>query len=99
MLVAEKKKSQTSRMVWRGIGITVTFHPTRWNSPVDHIEITSDGREPLPITETGYRSNFILAGSIPRNDVEANVLAWLEEEADKESWKRFEAERQQLALF
>lgn len=99
MPAVKEQESQTSYIVWRGIGITVTFHPTRWNSPVDHIEITSDGREPLPITETGYRSNFILAGSIPRDEVEANVLAWLDEEADTERWKRFDASRRQLTLF
>ncbi|WP_417261450.1 hypothetical protein [Celeribacter sp.] len=87
------------RITWRGIGVQITLHPRRWGSPVDHIEIESDGREPLPITETGYRSNFILAGTIPSDELERHVLAWLEEQAQTDGWKQYEAERRQLSLF
>jgi len=45
-------------IVWRGIEIEVTFTPERYGM-VDHIELRTQGRTPLPVTETGYRSNFI----------------------------------------
>lgn len=65
----------TTRIEWRGIGIQLEFHANRWNSPVDHIEIRSDNRVPLPITETGYKSHFISAGQVkPETLVEATPL-------------------------
>lgn len=89
----------TTRIEWRGIGIQLEFHPSRWNAPVDHIEIQSDDRVPLPITEAGYKSHFLQAGQItPKNLVE-QVTAWLEEEAQSDAWKRYEEASRQLSLF
>lgn len=42
-------------ITWRGIGIEITFTPEQFGM-VDHIELRSEGKTPLPVTETGYRS-------------------------------------------
>jgi hypothetical protein len=56
----------TSRAIWRGIGLTIRHHPS-WirldAGPVQHLEIESDGRVPLPVTDTGYRSHFLIGSA------------------------------------
>lgn len=89
----------TTRIEWRGIGIQLEFHPNRWNSPVDHIEVHSDDRVPIPITETGYKSHFLQAGQVTPENLVEQVTAWLEEEAQSEAWKRYEEASRQLSLF
>lgn len=90
------------QLIWQGITITVRHCPSWLSSsaemPVQHIELHSEGRVPLPVTETGYRSHF-LCGAEPLaeygNDPVAFVTAWLEHERKAKGWS---AERQ-LSLF
>jgi hypothetical protein len=89
----------TTRIEWRGIGIQLEFHANRWNSPVDHIEIRSDNRVPLPITETGYKSHFLPAGQVTAETLIEAVTAWLDVEAQSDAWKRYEEASRQLSLF
>ena len=89
----------TTRIVWRDIGVRIDYYPNRWNGPVDHIEITSDGRVPLPVTETGYRSNFLPAGTVNHENLIDQVTSWLDEQAETEAWKAYENASKQLSLF
>tara|TARA_R110002124_G_C8972718_1_gene515360 strand:+ start:12253 stop:12555 length:303 start_codon:yes stop_codon:yes gene_type:complete len=89
----------STRIVWRGIGIRVDYHPNRWNGPADHIELTSDNHALLPVTETGYHSNFVPAGRITPNTLVDYVLASLEKEALSEAWKAYEVASKQLSFF
>ena len=94
---------QSFRFEWQGIGIEVRW-AARWTTsavyPIAHLELISEGRVPLPLTETGYRSHFIA-----REDVEsmggpvAYATAWLDHEAQSESWKRQAEASKQLSLF
>lgn len=89
----------TIRISWRGIGIRVDFHPCRWSGACDHVELHSDGRVPLPVTETGYRSHFLPTGIVTADTLEAQVIAWLDEEAAKPEWRGYEDASKQLSLF
>ena len=81
-------------MTWRGIALEITFTPKKFGL-VDHIEIMSEGRAPLPVTETGYRSHFIPAGAVATHGgAVAFVTAWLEHEAARTGWSGA-----QLSLF
>lgn len=53
-------------IMWRGVTITINFTPD-WLGVADHLEIISDGRVPLLVTETGYRSIFLHQGAVARN--------------------------------
>ena len=67
-----------------------------------HLEIRSlsDPRNPLPMTETGYRSHFTPAQLIEEvGGARAFVEAWLEDEARSPQWKAKEEAARQLALF
>jgi len=71
---------------WRGIGIEITFTPERFGIS-DHIELRSADRVPLPVTETGYRSCFLVPGSVVgHGGAVAFVTAWLDHEAAQTGW-------------
>ena len=79
---------------WRGIALEITFTPEKFGM-VDHIEIMTEDRAPLPVTDTGYRSHFIPAGTVAAHDgAIAFVTAWLEHEAARTDWSGA-----QLSLF
>lgn len=81
-------------ITWRGIALEITFTPEKFGM-VDHIEIMSEGRVPLPVTETGYRSHFIPAGTVAAHGgAVAFVTAWLEHVAARTGWSGA-----QLSLF
>lgn len=95
--------AETYRFTWRGIEIEARYVASYWEE-IAHLEIRSikPEREPLPITETGYRSHFHHSGVIDLHGAEnrgdtliAHVVDWLDAEADKPAWKDFvEASRQ-----
>ena len=81
-------------ITWRGIGIEITFTPEAYGM-VDHIELRSERKTPLPVTETGYRSNFLPCGHVvDLGGAVAFVTAWLDHEAAQTGWNRV-----QLSLF
>ena len=93
-----EQQPQVHRFTWQGIEIEAIYCPVRWGV-IAHLEIRSiePPRAPLPITETGYRSQFHSCGTVEANggDVVAQVMAWLDEEAAKPEWRRYvEASRQ-----
>jgi hypothetical protein len=55
--------TETYRIDWEGIALSVRWTPNWLNTEIDghriaHLELVSDGRVPLPVTETGHRSHF-----------------------------------------
>lgn len=89
----------TYRLDWQGIGMTITHAQNQWGI-IDHIEIHTDGKRPIPITETGYRSHF-LSGQLvkPYGTANAFVKAWLDEEASNSDWQQQQDAQRQLSLF
>jgi hypothetical protein len=79
---------------WRGIALEIAFTPEKFGM-VDHIEIRTEDRAPLPVTETGYRSHFIPPRTVAEHGgAVAFVTAWLEYEAAQTGWSGA-----QLSLF
>jgi phage head maturation protease len=67
-----------------------------------HIEVRSQEKRILPITETGYRSHFMNGAEALaefENDPVAFVMWWLDEAAQDPTWKRKEEEDRQGSLF
>lgn len=95
-------EKQTYRFIWHGIEIEAIYTPLQWKV-IAHLDVRSirPERAPLPITETGYRSHFHQPGTIEAQgcDVVAQVIAWLDEEANSPEWRRIEMEARQLLLF
>ena len=86
---------QMLSLVWRDIPLTLAFHPHAFASlNVAHMEIRC--HEPLPVTETGYKSIFVNAGDVPDiHAAAALVLDTLTHTAEQTGWQ---ADRQ-LTLF
>lgn len=92
----EQGNAETHSTTWRGIAMTVTFTPKRFGM-ADHIEIKAANKRPLPVTETGYRSHFMEAGTVAEHGgALAFVIAWLDHEAERTGWRDAP---QQLSLF
>ncbi|MBO9477219.1 hypothetical protein J7382_06710 [Shimia sp. R11_0] len=98
----ERYKSQ--KVIWQNIGIEVRYCPN-W-SIVDegfgfaHLEIISDDRQNLPITETGYKSHFLPAEEIIKfGGAVGYALAWLNEASNSRSWNEYVEEQRQGCLF
>lgn len=92
---------------WQGYQIEVRVDPktydlNRHNCPhMIHIELRtiSPEKAPLPVTETGYRSHFILAEHIAEYESpEAFVLAWLDHAAADKNWQLVETAARQFSL-
>jgi len=89
----------TETIVWRGICMEIT-HVTGCFSSMDHIEIHTEDKLPIPITETGYKSHFFPTGGLGEFETVVDyVRAWLEHEAESKAWKAQEFASWQLSLF
>ena len=68
---------------------------------IDHVEIKADDGDPLPITETGYRSHFFgpVDPVLTMDEIETMVRKWLDTEAAKPAWQEHVLRTQQLSLF
>ncbi len=83
----------TYSVTWRGIDLAITHTPNKWDM-IDHIEIRSADRQPLPITQTGYKSVWLCPEDVAEYEsAPAFVLEWLELSARDTGWTG------QLSLF
>ena len=104
--VTDKVEYQTYETEWQGIALTIRHCP-RWLATygefvTQHIEVSSRMCEPLPITETGYRSQFFNNVEVLEafgNDPIAYVLAWLDEAAKSKKWLAEVEAARQYSLF
>lgn len=88
----------TQTIVWQEIPIIVSCI-CEW--PINdfcHIEIRCEQR--LPITETGYKSHFMLLEYLDGYDSYVEfVVAWLNEDAKSKEWQTFTEQSRQGNLF
>ncbi len=88
----------TFALVWCERDIEVSYQANWLNSDHCHIELRCAER--LPVTETGYRSHFVIDDVVPdEDDVRTYVLAWLDDAARNPNWARYLEDSKQLNLF
>jgi len=98
------KHTEEYSITWEGIALSIRWTPN-WlgrddEYAIGHLEIESDDRHALPMTETGYRSHFT-----HRDDIDAYggavafVDEWLKETSRSKSWKAHVEASKQLSLF
>ncbi|WP_254428865.1 hypothetical protein [Ruegeria arenilitoris] len=81
-------------ITWREIEIEITYQPDDIGG-FDHIELHFDKRKDLPVSSTGYRSNFINPGIVEAHGgAVAFVTGWLDHEAEETGWNKA-----QMSLF
>lgn len=94
---------------WQGIRIAVRYCPSWldfyeriYGYPLAHLEIDASDpdNEPLPLTQTGYRSHFTRPDIIEAAGGPVSfVREWLDEAAKNPEWIASVAARKQLSLF
>ena len=91
---------EVSNITWEGRDIRLSY-TARWCTQIDHIEVQTIDRTPLPITETGYKSHFFgpVEPAMTIHEIERMVIAWLDSEAAKQPWQDYLLKSQQLSLF
>ncbi|MEM7241806.1 MAG: hypothetical protein AAF429_06445 [Pseudomonadota bacterium] len=95
--MAEDHCDEAVDITWNGLDIHVTLKKQSWHSDFIHIEIRC--KEPLPMTNTGYRSHFMQGEAFAQYEsLEAFILAWLEEASQSKDWKQIWDARQQLSF-
>lgn len=83
---------------WNNLLIEVSYQENWLDSGQWHLELRC--AEPLPVTTTGYRSEFVSGDIIEDATViESYILAWLDHAAEDPTWKRLCEERRQFKLF
>ena len=89
-----------TQLVWEGRTIRLSYTPLRWGC-IDHLEIRVDGKEPIPLTDTGYYSQFIepMDPVLTLGEIVEIVRYHLEVAAKSQNWIEAEAARRQLTLF
>lgn len=93
-----KEGYETFNVVWDGRQIEVSFQGNWLNTGHWHLELRCT--DPLPVTQTGYRSAFVVADLIADGQaVESFVLDWLDHAAEDPAWKRFVEDSRQMSLF
>jgi len=91
--------SQEKIIKWDGRTLRLSYSSEYW-SGVAHLEIHSEDGEPLPITETGYKSHFFMTDDPPdMEEIITFVTQWLEKEAKSKQWRTYIAQSQQMELF
>ena len=97
--------TETYRIDWEGIALTVRWTPDWLDSAIDgfefaHLELVSDGRVPLPVTETGYRSHFTSRELVEtEGGPAAYARKWLDAASLSEDWKSYADAASQMSLF
>jgi hypothetical protein len=104
-LSLNKSDIETVTTDWQGIALSVSYEPNWSNMPEHncvyaHLQVMSITREPLPITETGYRSHFLHPSYVEAaGGPVAFVHAWLDHHANKKGWRKQVEAMQQMTLF
>ena len=92
-------------IVWNNIKIEINYDPDYLNTSkeikdgvIAHLEVKA--AQPLPISETGYRSHFVSASIIEKaGGAVKYVTDALDEAAKNPKWKKHFLDNQQLSLF
>ena len=101
MTKTTKRKSHICKFEWRGITCRVK-HTPRYFDYADHVELFVVRLKGaiLPITDTGYRSEFLSAAELASaGGALAFITTLLEREAKTKRWQKRDFESRQLRLF
>lgn len=94
---------ETYHLQWEGIAVQIEWTPA-WTKPdiivIGHFKLSTEDRKPLPMTNTGFRSEFVHPDLVAEmGGPVAYIRAWLEHEAQSPDWKRHVEQSKQLSLF
>jgi hypothetical protein len=98
-LQPRKPKQHVHRLTWRHARLEVRHTPNYMGLGGHHIEVVVRAPKdaPIPITATGYRSQFVESKELKSAGGAAPyVQAWLDREAREKAWQAIEFKWRQL---
>jgi hypothetical protein len=98
---ARKPRQHTHRLTWRHAQLEVRHTPDYLGEGSHHIEVIVKAPKgaPIPITHTGYRSQFVEREELKAaGGAVAYVRDWLDREARQKAWEAIEFKWRQLEL-
>ena len=88
----------TASILWNNIPVQITLTRRVYGLEHDHVELKAS--EPLPVTQTGYRSQFLPHDpDADMDSIKAQVVAWLDEKATTKEWLDYQESSRQGNLF
>lgn len=88
-----------STIIWEGIEIEISYAAKSILARA-HLELRTKDKRPIPVTETGYRSEFLHPGDVEeQGGPDAYTIAWLDHFARSKEWQAFVMKDRQLSLF
>ena len=97
-----RERPTTYKIEWRGVLIVIRHELDSLWPGTSHLEVhvVRPRRAPIPITETGYRSQFInTLELINAGGAVTFVIAWLDTEAKSTAWQNREFASRRGDLF
>ena len=99
---SKERAYEVYTFIWQGIEIELCYWPLKWGV-ISHLEIRSilpEGAQ-LPITETGFKSQFFQPDSIELIDgsIVEKVVQWLDDMAQSKQWIEYVENSRQGELF
>jgi hypothetical protein len=89
---------QSFELAWQDLTIEVSFQANWFGLGHWHLQLKCC--EPLPVTETGYRSHFVSDQEFNgEQEIRQYIVAWLEHEATNPAWIKHMEDSRQLKLF
>ena len=103
-IISETSKSpkeiRAFRLEWEGVTVYLKWEPYAYSGIISHLQIQSDNRVPIPVTETGYRSHFCHKAEIEElGGPVAYVRKWLEQESGTAARQSYRKTQGEQALF
>lgn len=94
------KEFRAFRIVWEGITIYLKWEPDAHSGIISHLQMQSENRVRIPITETGYRSHFCHKAEIEEHGGPvAYVRKRLEQESVTTKRQSYRKQQGKQALF
>lgn len=95
------------KLIWNDITIDITYdndwsksHREIMGFSIARLEIRSENQVRLPITGTGYRSEFMATTLIEEyGGAKKYVIDWLDDKAKSRDWQHYLQSSKQLSLF
>lgn len=103
-IISEMSKSpkeiRAFRLEWEGVTIFLKWEPDAHPGIISHLEIQSENRVRIPMTETGYRSHFCHKAEVEKlGGPVAYVRKWLEQESGTAARQSYRKTQGEQALF
>jgi len=95
---------EKSQILWNGVKVNITYKPNYFGNfsnsanQLIHIDVNAD--QPIPITETGYKSIFLYKEEVESHGGAKDYIeSLLDEYSTSKDWLEYNKSKEQMCLF